>query len=95
MPSLKPWHKVVDPRDDLRAGKPLDASEFAVHLDKVRDGTAPDDYRDPKRFFDRTFLTKNLLGFGAEVIRRLSELRPKPPPSSIWQPSLAAARPTR
>ena len=54
MPSLKPWHKVVDPRDDLRAGKPLDASEFAVHLDKVRDGSAPEDYRDPKRFFDRT-----------------------------------------
>ena len=80
MPSLKPWHKVVDPRDDLRAGKPLDASEFAVHLDKVRDGTAPDDYRDPKRFFDRTFLTKNLLGFGAEAIRRLSGIKTETSP---------------
>ena len=75
MPALKPWHKVVDPRDDLRKGKPLDASEFAVHLDKVRDGTAPEDYKDAKRFFDRTFLTKNLLGFGAEVVRRLSGIK--------------------
>lgn len=41
MMALKPWYKVVEPREDLREGRPLDASEFAVHLDKVRDGTAP------------------------------------------------------
>jgi len=33
---LKPWYKVVTPREGLREGKPLDASEFAVHLDKVK-----------------------------------------------------------
>lgn len=73
--ALKPWHKVVEPREDLREGRPLDASEFAVHLDKVREGTAPDDYQDPKRFFDRTYLTTNLLGLGAEVLRRLSGIK--------------------
>jgi len=31
----------VTPRKDLCEGKPLDASEFAVHLDQVRDGRAP------------------------------------------------------
>lgn len=36
--SLKPWHSVATPREDLREGKPLDASEFAVHQDQVRDG---------------------------------------------------------
>ena len=41
--ALKPWYKVVTPREDLREGRPLDASEFAVHLDHVRDGRAPDD----------------------------------------------------
>ncbi len=46
--ALKSWYKVVTPREDLREGKPLDASEFAVHLDKVRLGTAPQDYRDPE-----------------------------------------------
>lgn len=69
---LKPWYDVVKPREDLREGKPLDASEFAVHLDKVRLGTAPRDYRDAATFFDRTFLTENLAGLGAEVMRRLS-----------------------
>ncbi len=45
--AIKPWYKVIFPREDLRECRPLDASEFAVHLDKVRDGTAPEDYRDP------------------------------------------------
>src|SRR6266850_6875344 len=69
---LKPWYDVVKPREDLRDNKPLDASEFAVHLDKVRLGNAPDVYKDPKQFFDRTFLTDNLAGLAAEVVRRLS-----------------------
>ena len=40
MAILKPWYKVVTPREDLRESRPLDASEFAVHLDQVRDGRA-------------------------------------------------------
>jgi predicted AAA+ superfamily ATPase len=70
--ALKPWYKVIEPREDLRDGRPLDASEFAVHLDKVREGTAPDVYAKPERFFDRNYLTTNLLSLGAEVLRRLS-----------------------
>jgi len=69
---LKPWYDVVKPREDLRDNKPLDASEFAVHLDKVRLGNAPEVYKDPKRFFERTYLTENLAGLAAEVTRRLS-----------------------
>ena len=72
MPNLKPWYKVITPREDLREGKPLDASEFAVHLDHVRDGRAPVVYQDPQQFFERTYLTQSLCGFAAEVIRRLS-----------------------
>lgn len=72
MAKLKPWYKVVTPREDLREGKPLDASEFAVNLEKVRLGTAPPDYRDPERFFEHTYLTETLCGLGAEVVRRLS-----------------------
>lgn len=72
MANLKPWYKVVTPRADLREGKPLDASEFAVHLDQVRDGRAHEDYQNPERFFERTFLTKNLLGLSSEVLRRLA-----------------------
>jgi hypothetical protein len=70
--ALKPWYNVVTPREDLREGKPLDAAEFAVHLDQVRDGRANTDYQNPKKFFERTYLTENLTSFAAEVIRRLS-----------------------
>jgi hypothetical protein len=70
--NLKPWYKIVTPREDLREGKPLDASEFAVHLDQVREGRAPAVYQKPEQFFDRTYLTKNLTALASEVIRRLS-----------------------
>lgn len=73
--ALKPWYKVITPREDLREGRPLDASEFAVHLDQVRDGTAPAVYQNPSDFFERTYLTKNLSGLAVEVIRRLSGVK--------------------
>ena len=73
--SLKPWYKVVTPREDLREGKPLDAAEFAVHLDDVRNNCAPPDYQKPDRFFARTYLTRNLSTLASEVIRRLSGQR--------------------
>jgi hypothetical protein len=72
MAKLKPWYQVIIPRSDLREGKPLDAAEFAVHLDQVRDGRARQDYQDPERFFARTFLTQNLLELAAGAVRRLA-----------------------
>lgn len=72
---LKPWYKVVTPREDLRDGKPLDAAEFAVHLDDVRNNCAPPDYQKSDRFFARTYLTRNLTALAGEVIRRLSGQR--------------------
>jgi hypothetical protein len=72
MAKLKPWFHVVQPREDLREGKPLDASEFAVHLDQVRDDRAPDVYRKPEPFFERTYLTQSLTDLAVQAIRRLS-----------------------
>ena len=69
---MKPWYDVIKPREDLREGRPLDASEFAVHLDHVRDGRAPAVYQNPQEFFERTFLTKNLRSLASQVVRRLS-----------------------
>jgi hypothetical protein len=69
---LKPWYNIINPREDLVEGKPLDASEFAVHLDHVRLGTAPKDYSDPERFFHRTYLTQTLIDIAAQTIRRLA-----------------------
>lgn len=69
---LTPWYKVAVPREDLRKKQPLDAAQFAVHLDKVASGEAPPDYADPGQFIDRTMITDGLGRFAAEVIRRLS-----------------------
>ncbi|MEW6381834.1 MAG: DUF499 domain-containing protein [bacterium] len=70
--NLRPWYKVVTPREDLCEGKPLDAAEFAVHLDQVRDGRAPGVYQNPRQFFERTYLTQNLTALASEALRRLS-----------------------
>ncbi len=69
---FKPWYKVVTPREDLREGKPLDAAEFAVHLDQIRAGQGTPDYVNPQRFLERTYMTRNLGALAAEVMRRLS-----------------------
>jgi hypothetical protein len=72
MARLKPWYQVVTPREDLCEGRPLDASEFAVHLDHIRDRRAHEDYLRPERFFARTFFTGSLLDLCSQVVRRLS-----------------------
>ena len=77
MAKLKPWYQVVTPREDLRDGRPMDASEFAVHLDHIRTGrdTVSKDYTDPARFFERTYLTGSLMDLSAQVARRLNGIQ--------------------
>src|SRR6266498_3215907 len=60
------------PREDLRRRKPLDAAQFAVHLDRVTAGTAPHEYQDPEPLLARTYITEGLKRFAGEVLRRLS-----------------------
>ncbi len=72
--AIKAWYKIdgLVPREDLREGKPLDNSEFAVHLAQVRNNKAPVDYQQPEHFFERTYLTKSLVDLASQVMRRLS-----------------------
>ena len=70
--ALKPWYKVINPLEDLREGKSLVASEFAVHLDQIRDQSGHKDYTKPDRFFISTYLTEGLISLASEVLRRLS-----------------------
>jgi hypothetical protein len=70
--ALKPWYKVINPLEDLREGKSLVASEFAVHLDQIRDQSGHKDYTKPDRFFKNTYLTEGLISLASEVVRRLS-----------------------
>lgn len=77
MGKLKPWYQVMSPREDLRDNRPLEASEFAVHLDHIRTGraTVSKDYAVPARFFERTYLTGSLLELSAQVVRRLNGIQ--------------------
>ena len=69
---MEPWYKVVLPREELREGRSLDPSEFAVHLEQVVAGTAPDDYVKPDKFFARNYFYKALVEHCGMVLRRLS-----------------------
>ncbi|HKI20218.1 MAG TPA: hypothetical protein VKA15_20175 [Isosphaeraceae bacterium] len=44
MAKLKPWFHVTLPREDLREGKPLDASEFVGNFEDILEGRARTDY---------------------------------------------------
>lgn len=69
---MEPWYRVVTPRKELREGRSLDPSEFAVHLDQIVAGTAPTDYREPAEFFKRNFFSAALTEHCGVVLRRLS-----------------------
>ena len=77
MAKLKPWYQVVTPREDLRDNRPLDASEFAVHLDHIRTGRAivSKDHSDPVRFFERDVFDRQLPELASQAVRRLSGIQ--------------------
>jgi hypothetical protein len=75
MAKLRPWYEAVELREDLKENRPLDASEFAIHLEQVIKGHAHKDYTEPDRFFDRTYVTGSLLDLTSQVLRRLSGIQ--------------------
>lgn len=72
MPTLEPWWKVVTPRKEVREGRSFNPDEFAIALEQVVSGKAPEDYRDPRQFFERTVLTRALREHTGMVLRRLA-----------------------
>ena len=65
------WHEHCILRDDVRQGT-LELTEFAADLYAVRTGDAPNVYRVPDLFFDRTYATDNLKKLVRDVLHRLS-----------------------
>ena len=43
---MEPWYKVAMPRKEVREGRSFNPDEFAIALEQVVAGTAPDDYKD-------------------------------------------------
>ena len=69
---MEPWYKVATPRKEVREGRSFNPDEFAIALEQVVAGTAPDDYRKPDQFFARTCFTRALREHAGMVLRRLS-----------------------
>jgi predicted AAA+ superfamily ATPase len=67
---LKPWREVVTPHPDVASGR-YQQAEFAADLAQVHRGEGADEYRDPREFFARTFLTEGLKHLLANALRRL------------------------
>jgi len=68
---LRPWREVVIPQSDVTSGRYLFA-EFAADLGQVHRGAGSDEYRVPRDFFQRTFLTHGLRQLLIEALQRLS-----------------------
>jgi len=69
---MEPWYKITTPRKEVREGRSFNPDEFAIHLEQVIARTAPEDYREPKKFFERTCFTRALREHAGMVLRRLS-----------------------
>ena len=69
---MEPWWKVVDLRKEVREGRSFNPDEFAIHLEQVVAKTAPEDYRDPQKFFSRTCFTQALTNHSGLVLRRVA-----------------------
>jgi len=77
---MEPWYKVAIPRKEVREGRSFNPDEFAIALEQVVAGTAPEDYRDPAQFFARTCFTRALREHAGMVLRRLSGRTDNTPP---------------
>ena len=69
---MEPWYRVVTPRKEVREGRSFNPDEFAIALEQVVAGTAPEDYRDAGQFFERTVFTRALTDHAGMVLRRLA-----------------------
>lgn len=68
---LKPWREIATPHHDVAAGLYRQA-EFAADLSQVCSGEAEDEYKDPKEFFSRTYITEGLKHIIVQALKRLS-----------------------
>lgn len=68
---LKPWREVVTPHPDVASGR-YQQAEFAADLGQVHRQEGAEEYRDPREFFRRTFLTEGLRQLLTNAVQRLS-----------------------
>lgn len=70
-PTTKPWHQVVQLREDI-TNQELSQKQFAADLHDVMMGENPGVYHDPKDFFSLTYPTVKLRDLARDVTHRLA-----------------------
>src|SRR6266508_968869 len=68
---LLPWREIATPHKDVASGR-YQQAEFAADLGQVFRGEGSDEYRDPKEFFRRTYLTEGLTSLLTLAVERLT-----------------------
>ena len=68
---LRPWREIVTPQPDVASGY-YQQAEFAADLGQVHRGEGSDEYRVPRDFFQRTYLTHGLSRLLVNALERLS-----------------------
>lgn len=71
--TLKPWREVVVPHADVASGR-YQQAEFAADLWQVHIGQGGPEYKNPKEFFRRTYLTESLRRLLVGGVQRVSGL---------------------
>src|SRR4051812_13417083 len=69
--TLKPWREVVTPHADVASGR-YQQAEFAADLWQVHIGQGGVEYKNPKEFFRRTYLTESLKRLLVGAVRRVN-----------------------
>src|SRR5436305_4014733 len=67
---LRPWREVVTPHPDVASGR-YQQAEFAADLGQVARNEGADEYRNPREFFQRTYLTEGLRHLLTNALLRL------------------------
>ncbi|MDQ6661242.1 MAG: Swt1 family HEPN domain-containing protein, partial [Chloroflexota bacterium] len=68
---LRPWREIITPHPDVTRGT-YQLAEFAADLNQVYRGEGTDEYRVPRDFFQRTFLTEGLKRLLIGALQRLN-----------------------
>jgi Swt1-like HEPN/Protein of unknown function (DUF499) len=67
---LRSWRDVITPHPDVASGR-YQQAEFAADLGQVARGEGVDEYRNPREFFQRTYLTEGLRHLLTNALLRL------------------------
>jgi len=68
---LKAWRDIITPHKDVASGR-YQQAEFAADLDQVHREEGTEEYRDPREFFRRTFITQGMQHLMVSALRRIS-----------------------